>query len=42
MDLLMMVAAFVDVVGYVFLSLGANEMRMKGGEKEKEKEEKEI
>jgi hypothetical protein len=34
MDLLMMVAAFVDVVGYVSLGLGANEMKRRGGERE--------
>jgi hypothetical protein len=41
MDLSMMVATFVDVVGYVSLGLRASEMKMKGGEKVKEREEKE-
>jgi hypothetical protein len=41
MDLSMMVAIFVDVVGYVSLGLGANEMKTRRGEREKEREEKE-
>ncbi len=41
MDLSMMVAAFVDVVDYVSLGLGANEMKTRRGEREKEREEKE-
>ncbi len=41
MDLSMTVAAFVDVVDYVSLGLGANEMKTRRGEREKEREEKE-
>jgi hypothetical protein len=41
MDLSMMVATFVDVVGYISLGLGANEMKTRGGERKKEREENE-
>jgi hypothetical protein len=40
MDLSMMVAAFVDVVGYVSLGLGANEMKTRGGEREGKRRKK--
>ncbi len=40
MDLSMMVAIFVDVVGYVSLGLGANEMKTRRGERERRKEKK--
>jgi hypothetical protein len=36
----MMVAIFVDVVGYVSLGLGANEMKTRRGERERRKEKK--
>jgi hypothetical protein len=36
----MMVAAFVDVVGYVSLGLGANEMKTRGGRKRRKEKKK--